>query len=142
MKDWKRLSHVKWDCKYHVIFVPKYRKKQFYGSLRKEIGGILRELFEHRQTEVLEGHAMPDHLHMVVSIPPKYSIAEVIGYVKGKSAIRIHRDFLGKRRNFTGFHFWGRGYCISTVGLNEKMILEYVRNQEALEKQEEQLRLF
>ena len=142
MKDWEKLTHVRWDCKYHLVFVPKYRKRRFYGPLRKDIGGILRELFKQKESKVLEGYAMPDHIHLCVSIPPKFSISHVVGYVKGKSAIQIHRRFLGKERNFTGFHFWGRGFCASTVGLDEKMIREYIRNQEEHEKREEQLNLF
>ena len=142
MKDWQTLSHVKWDCKFHIVIVPKYRKKVIYGQLRKEMGAILRELFRQKGVEVVEGHAMVDHVHICVQIPPKHSVASVLGFVKGKSAIQIHRKFLGRNRNFTGYHFWSRGYCVSTVGLDEEMIREYIRNQEVEERREEQLGLF
>jgi putative transposase len=117
--------------------VPKYRKRLIYGRLKKEIGPVLRELFRQKGVEVLEGYAMADHVHVCVSIPPKLSVAEVIGFVKGKSAIQIHRRFLGRKQNFTGFHFWSRGYCVSTVGRDEKTIREYIKNQEAEERREE-----
>src|ERR1700761_1139924 len=130
MKDYQSLSHVRWDCKYHVVLVPKYRKKVIYGQLRREMGVILRELFRQKGAEVVEGHAMMDHVHICVSIPPKHSISSLLGFVKGKSAIQIHRQYFGKNKNFTGFHFWSRGYCVSTVGLDEEMIKAYIRNQE------------
>jgi putative transposase len=141
MRDWQGQSHVKWYCKYHVVFVPKYRRRSIYGSLRRQIGGILRELCQQHGVEIVEGHAMPDHIHLCLSIPPKYSVAHTIGFLKGKSAIRIHRQFLGQKRNFTGLHFWARGYCVSTVGLDEAKIRAYIRNQEEEEKRQEQLRL-
>ena len=128
--------------RYHVVIVPKYRKKQFYGQLRKEVGTILRELFRQKGVEVIEGHAMPDHIHLCLRIPPKISISSVLGFVKGKSAIIIHRRFLGKNRNFTGLHFWSRGYFVSSVGLDEEMIKSYIRNQEKVEKRDEQLSFF
>ena len=142
MNNYSKLSHVMWDCKYHVVIVPKYRKKVFFGQLRKEIGTILRELFRQKGVEVLEGHAMPDHIHFCVSIPPKISISSVLGFVKGKSAITIHRRFLGKDKNFTGLHFWSRGYFVSSVGLDEKMIKSYIRNQEKIERRDEQLSFY
>jgi len=141
MKDYQSLSHVRWDCKYHVVIVPKYRKKTIFGQLRKEIGSVLRELFRHKGAEVVEGHAMLDHIHLCVSIPPKHSISSIMGYVKGKSAIQIHRKFFHRNKNFTGFHFWSRGYCVSTVGLDEKMIREYIRNQESEERREETVQM-
>ena len=141
MREWKRQSHVKWYRKYHIVFSPKYRKKAMYGSLRKGVGRILRELCKQTGVELVEGHAMSDHVHVCLSIPPKYSVANTVGFLKGKSAIRIHREYLGKRRNFTGFHFWARGYCVSTVGLDEDVIREYIRNQEEEEKRQEQLNL-
>ena len=122
MREWKSQSHVKWYCKYHIVFSPKYRKKAMYGSLRKGVGRILRELCKQTGVELVEGHAMSDHVHVCLSIPPKYSVANTVGFLKGKSAIRIHREYLGRRRNFTGFHFWARGYCVSTVGLDEAVI--------------------
>ena len=131
MKDWKSLSHVRWDCKYHVVFIPKYRKRVMYGSLRSKIGDIVRDLCRQRGLELLEGHAMPDHIHLCLSIPPKYSVAHSIGFLKGKSAVRIHRAMGNKR--VTGLHFWSAGYCVSTVGLDESIIKAYIRNQEKFE---------
>ncbi len=141
MREWQSLSHVRWYCRYHVVFVPKYRKRAIFGSLRKAIGGILRQLCEQEGVELVEGHAMPDHVHLCLSIPPKYSVANTVGFLKGKAAIRIHREFLGRERNFTGYHFWARGYCVSTLGLDEQVIREYIRNQEEDEKRQEQLAL-
>jgi putative transposase len=108
MREWRRQSHVKWYCRYHVVIVPKYRQKAIFGKLRKDIGRILRELCEQFEIELIEGHAMPDHMHLCLSIPPKYSVATAVGRLKGKSAIRIHREYLGRKRNFTGFHFWSK----------------------------------
>ena len=116
MREWKSQSHVKWYCKYHIVFSPKYRKKAMFGSLRKGVGKILRELCNQSGVELVEGHAMSDHVHLCLSIPPKYSVANTVGFLKGKSAIRIHREYLGRTRNFTGFHFWARGYCVSNGG--------------------------
>jgi putative transposase len=141
MREWQSLSHVRWYCRYHVVFCPKYRKRVIFGQLRARIGGILRKLCEQEKIELVEGHAMPDHVHLCLSVPPKFSLANTIGFIKGKSAIRIHRELLGRERNFTGFHFWARGYCVSTVGLDEEMIREYIRNQEEEEKRQEQLTL-
>ena len=129
MHEWESLSHVKWECKYHVVIVPKYRRKVIYGQWRKAIGTILRELGRQRGVELLEGHLMSDHVHMCLSVPPKYSIAHTIGFVKGKSAVRIHRQLLHERR-MTGLHFWACGYCVSTVGLDEAAIRRYIREQE------------
>ena len=139
MREWQSQSHVKWYCRYHVVFTPKYRKRAIFGSIRKGIGKILRELCEQENVELVEGHALADHVHLCLSIPPKYSVANTIGFLKGKSAIRIHREYLGKKQNFTGFHFWARGYCVSTVGLDEEVIRAYIRNQEEGEKRQEQL---
>ena len=141
MREWQSQAHVKHYCKYHVVFVPKYRKKSIYGVLRKDIGGILRELCRQHKVELLEGKALRDHIHMLLMIPPKFSVANTIGFLKGKSAIRIFRDYLQVKRNFTGRHFWARGYCVSTVGLDEQMIREYIKNQELEEKRQEQMRL-
>ena len=141
MRDWQSQSHVRWYCKYHVVFVPKYRRRAIYGSLRRQIGGILRELCRQAGIELVEGHAMADHMHLCLSIPPKFSVANTIGFLKGKSAIRIHRQFLGQKRNFGGLHFWTKGYCVSTVGLDEQMVRQYIRNQEAEEKRFEQIQL-
>ena len=141
MREWQSLSHVKWYCRYHVVFVPKYRKKAIFGQLRKDIGKILRELCQQEGVELVEGHAMSDHVHLCLSIPPKHSVAQTVGFLKGKSAIRIHRQYLGRNRNFSGFHFWARGYCVSTVGLDEQMVRDYIRNQEEDDKRQEQLPL-
>ncbi len=129
MHEWQSLSHVKWECKYHVVITPKYRRKVFFGRMRKQVGQILRELCRQRDVELLEGHAMSDHIHMVLSIPPKFSVANTVGFLKGKSAVRIHRELLRERR-MTGLHFWSAGYCVSTVGLNEETIRRYVREQD------------
>ena len=138
MHDWQSQSHVRWDCKYHVVIVPKYRHKVFYGKLRKKVGQILRDLCRQRGIELIEGRAMPDHIHMCVSIPPKYSVAYTLGFLKGKSAIRIHRELRGERR-VTGLHFWAVGYCVSTVGLDEETIKQYIREQDKLESGQETL---
>jgi len=135
MHEWQSLSHVRWDCKYHVVIIPKYRKRSLYGELRKRVGEVIRELCRQRGIEMVEGHLMPDHIHMCLSIPPKYSVAFAIGFIKGKSAVRIHRQLLGNKR-VTGLHFWSRGYCVSTVGLDEETIRKYIREQEALEKRQ------
>ena len=129
MQEWHSLSHVKWECKYHVVFIPKYRRKVLYGKLRRQVGAILRDLCIQKEVELLEGHAMSDHIHVVLRIPPKYSVAYTIGFLKGKSAVRIHRELL-KERRVTGLHFWATGYCVSTVGLDEEKVRQYVRDQE------------
>ena len=132
MKDWRSQAHVKWDCKYHVVIVPKYRQKKFFGSRRGKIGEILRQLCRQKGIELVEGHAMPDHIHMCLSIPPKYSVSHTIGFLKGKGAVRVHRELMGHRR-MTGLHFWATGYCVSTVGLDEERVRKYIREQEQLE---------
>ena len=137
MKDWRSIAHTKWECKYHIVFVPKYRQKVLYGKRRKRVGEILRDLCRQKGVELLEGHAMIDHVHLCLSIPPKYSVAMVIGYLKGKSAIRIHRELLGRNKGFTNQHFWVRGYCVSTVGLDEERIRAYIVNQDKLEKHQQ-----
>ena len=129
MHQWQTQSHVKWECKYHVVFIPKYRRKTLYGRLRRKAGGILRDLCTQKGVELLEDHAMADHVHLLLSVPPKYSVAHVIGFLKGKSAVRIHREILNERR-MTGLHFWAIGYCVSTVGLDEERVRRYVRDQE------------
>jgi len=138
MHDWQSLSHVRWDCKFHIVIVPKYRKKALYGKFRKRVGEVLRDLCRQRGLEVLEGHLMPDHVHMCLRVPPKYSIAFVIGFLKGKSAVLIHRKLIGHRR-ITGMHFWARGYCVSTVGLDEETIRKYIREQEKIDNDQEEL---
>ena len=140
MHDWESQSHVKWDCKYHLVFIPKYRRKAIYGSLRQKIGRILRELCEQLGVELLEGHALADHVHLCVSIPPKYSVANTVGFLKGKSAVKIHRELLGERR-MTGLHFWARGYCVSTLGYDDEAVRRYVREQEAQDSGQDKLDL-
>ena len=137
MREWQSLAHVKWEFKYHVVIVPKYRKKVLFGRIRGEVGKIIRQLCRQKAVELIEGHACPDHIHLVLSVPPKFSIAMVVGYLKGKSAIHIHRQLQGVKKGFTGKSFWLRGYCVSTVGIDEEIIKAYVRNQEELEQQEE-----
>ena len=141
MKDWQSQAHVKWECKYHVVIVPKYRKKVLYGRIRRKVGEIIRELCQQRGIELLEGKAMPDHVHMLLSVPPKYSIAHTIGYLKGKSAIRIHRNVLKTKGTLFGRNFWSRSYCVSTVGWDEEGIRKYIRDQEKLQKEQELLGL-
>ena len=141
MDDYDNLSHSVWDCKYHVVFIPKYRKKALYGELRRQMGDMFRVLAAQKGSQVLEGHLMPDHVHMLISIPPKYSVAQVIGYIKGKSTIHVARTFFDRKRNFVGQHFWARGYFVSTVGRDEQAIREYIRSQETEDKRQDQLRL-
>ena len=135
------LSHTKWECKYHVVFIPKYRRKAIYGGIRRHLGQILRRLAEQRESRIEEGHLMPDHVHMMISIPPKYAVAQVVGYIKGKSAIHVARTYFDQKRNYVGHHFWARGYFVSTVGRDEVAIREYIRKQEAEDQRVEQLRL-
>ena len=141
MTHYRSLNHTKWTCQYHVVFIPKYRKKAIYGSLRRYLGEVLRRLAQQRESAVEEGHLLADHVHMMLSIPPKYSVAQVIGYIKGKSAIHIARNFSESRRNYVGQHFWARGYFVSTVGRDEKVIREYIRRQELEDRRQDQLRL-
>lgn len=140
--DEGRLSHTKWECKYHVVFIPKNRRKALYGELRRDLGVVFRELARQRESEIEEGHLMPDHVHMMISIPPKYSVSQVVGYVKGKSAIHVARVYGGKRRNFVGQNFWARGFFVSTVGRDEEMIRRYIRHQEAEDRRIDQLQLW
>jgi putative transposase len=142
MKEFQSLSHTKWDCKYHVVFIPKRRKKKIFGALRKHLGEVLHELARQKESKILEGHLQPDHVHMCISIPPKYAVSNVVGYIKGKSAISIARNFMGRKKNFTGENFWARGYFVSTVGLDEDVVRRYIRDQEAQEERLEQLNVF
>ena len=141
MTDYRSLNHTRWTCQYHVVFIPKYRKKVIYGELRPHLGEVLRRLAQRRESEVEEGHLMVDHVHLMLSIPPKYSVAQVVGYIKGKSAIHIARHFAGRPRNYVGQHFWARGYFVSTVGRDEQTIRAYIRDQEHEDRRQEQLRL-
>jgi len=141
MKAYQKLSHTCWDCKYHVVYIPKRRKKRIFGQLRRHLGGIFHELAAQRSCEIVEGHLMPDHVHICISIPPKYSVSSIVGYLKGKSAITIARRFGGRKRNFTGEVFWARGYFVSTVGLDEAMVRAYIRNQEREDARYDQMKL-
>jgi len=136
------LSHTKWECKYHIVFIPKYRKKALYGALRQQLGDLLMQLAMQRESRIEEGHLMRDHVHMLVSIPPKYSVSQVVGYLKGKSAIHIARTFMGKPRNFTGESFWARGYFVSTVGRDEQQIREYIKKQDQEDQRIDQQTMF
>lgn len=142
MDDYESLSHTKWDCKYHVVFIPKCRRKKLYGQLRRHLGEVFKRLAAQKESRVEEGHLMPDHVHMLLSIPPKYAVSQVVGFIKGKSAIHIARVYGENRRNFVGQHFWARGYFVTTVGMDEKAIREYIRKQEDEDKRLEQLNLW
>jgi len=136
------LAHTSWECKYHVVFIPKYRRKALYRELRPHLGETFRELARRRESEVVEGRLMVDHVHMLMSIPPKWSVSQVMGFIKGKSAIHIARTFMGRRQNFTGQHFWARGYWVSTVGKDERAVREYIQNQEKEDQRLDQLEMF
>ena len=142
MDEFESLSHTKWECKYHVVFIPKCRRRTLYGELRQHLGEVFKELAKQKESRVEEGHLMPDHVHMMLSIPPKYSVAQIVGYIKGKSAIHLARVYGEKKRNFVGQHFWARGYFVSTVGRDETAIREYIRNQEKLDEKLEQMKLW
>ena len=142
MNEYESLSHTKWECKYHVVFIPKFRRKALFGELRKHIAPYFRTLAEQKECLIEDGHTQSDHVHMLISIPPKYSVAQVIGYIKGKSAIHVARTYLGKVQNFVGQNFWARGYFVSTVGRDEAVVREYIRNQEQEDRRLDQLRLW
>lgn len=131
---YQSLSHSKWDCKYHIVFTPKYRRKVMFGEIRKFLGPIFHELARQKECRIVEGHLMPDHVHMCIEIPPKYAVSSVIGFLKGKSAIAIARQFRGKQRNFSGENFWARGYAVSTVGFELEAVRRYIREQEIADK--------
>lgn len=141
MKVYESLRHTTWECKYHVVFIPKCRRKVLYGQLRQEHGVVFRALAVERESEIIEGYLMPDHVHMMISVPPKYSVAQVIGYMKGKSAIHIARVYAGRRKNFVGQNFWARGYWVSTVGKDEAAVRRYIQEQEKEDKRLEQMNL-
>lgn len=142
MDKYKSLSHSKWECKYHVVFIPKCRRKVLYQQLRPHLGEVFRDLARRKESEIEEGHLMADHVHMLISIPPKYAVAQVVGFIKGKSAIHLAREFGERKRNFTGQHFWARGYFVTTVGRDEAVIREYIKNQELEDQRQDQLRLW
>ena len=130
---YQSLAHSKWDCKYHLVIIPKRRRKVLYGQIRKSLGHIFHALAKQKESNIVEGHIMPDHVHMCIEIPPKYAVASVIGFIKGKSAIAIARQFSGKNRNFAGEHFWARGYAVSTIGFEIEEIRKYIKDQEEVE---------
>src|ERR1700694_4986768 len=142
MDKYESLSHTKWECKYHVVFIPKCRRRTLYEQLRQHLGEVFRELARQKESRVEEGHLMPDHVHMMLAIPPKYAVSQVVGYMKGKSAIHLARVYGERKRNFVGQHFWARGYFVSTVGRDEAMIREYIRNQEKADEKLEQIKLW
>jgi putative transposase len=141
METYETLKHTKRECKYHVVFIPKCRKKVLYGHIRRELGRVIRELAGQKECQVEEGHLMADHVHMMISIPPKYSVAQVMGYIKGKTAIHIARVYAGRRKSFVGQQFWARGYWVSTVGRDEEAVRRYSKEQEKEDQRLDQLSL-
>lgn len=142
MDESQFLNHSRWDCKYHVVFIPKRRRKVLYGELRQHLGAIFRALAQQKESRIDEGHMMRDHVHMMIAIPPKYAVSQVVGFIKGKSAIHVARVYGERRRNFVGQHFWARGFYVSTVGRDEATIRAYIRQQEQEEERLEQLNLW
>lgn len=142
MDDAESLSHARWECKYHVVFIPKYRRKALYVELRRHLGEVFRSLAERKESRIEEGHLLPDHVHMLISIPPKYAVSQVIGFIKGKSAIHLARVYGERKRNFTGQHFWARGYFGSTVGRDENLVREYIKKQEEEDRRLDQMKLW
>ena len=141
MQIYESLKHTTWECKYHVVFIPKCRRKALYAQLRRDLGPVFRDLAEQKECKVEEGHLMTDHVHMLLSVPPKYSVSSVMGFIKGKRAIHIARVYAGRRRNFGGQHFWARGYWVSTVGKNEAAVRRYNQEQEKEDQRLEQLEI-
>jgi putative transposase len=142
MDEYESLSHTKWECKYHVVFIPKCRRKTLFGQLRLHLGEVFHRLAAQKESRIEEGHLQPDHVHMLISIPPKYAVSQVVGFIKGKSAIYVARVYGDKKRNFVGQSFWARGFFVSTVGRDETVIREYIKNQEAEDNRLEQLNLW
>jgi len=142
MHEYERLPHTLWECKYHVVFIPQYRRKVLFDARRKELGAVFRELARQKDCRSEEGHLQPDQVHRLLSIPPQYSVAGIVGSRKGKSALHIARTYRGRSRNFLGESFWARGYFVSTVGRDERTIREYIRNQEQEDIRLDQLKLF
>lgn len=141
MDEKQNVSHTKWECKYHVVWIPKYRKKKLFTGLRNELGAVFHALAEQKECKILEGHLRPDHAHILLSVPPKLAVSSVVGFIKGKSAIYIARNFVGKRRNFVGENFWARGFYVTTVGLDEEVVRNYIKHQEKEDQRIEQLQL-
>lgn len=141
MKQFKTLSHTKWDCKYHVVWIPKYRRRSIYGVRKRIVVNSIKRWAEARDVEIVEGHAMKDHIHLCLSIPPKYSVSSIVGLLKGKSASEVMSYGKKAKRLSRGRSFWARGYCVSTVGLNEEVIKKYIRDQELEDQRQEKLKL-
>ena len=141
MDQYESISHTNWECKYHVVFIPKCRRRTLYAHLRRHLGEVFRRLAEQKESRIEEGHLLPDHVHMLITIPPKYAVSQVIGYIKGKSAIHLARVYGENQRNFVGQHFWARGYFVSTVGRDEATIRAYIRHQEQEDQRYDQLNL-
>ena len=139
--EYKSLTHSKWYCRYHIVWIPKYRRKKLFNDLRRELIPVLKELAKRRDSEIIEGKMLADHVHILLSVPPKRSVSDVVGFMKGKSAIEVAR-ILGRKRNYSGQHFWARGYFVSTVGIEEATVQEYIRNQEEEDRRVDQLELF
>ena len=142
MDNGESLSHTKWECKYHVVFIPKCRRKTLYVELRRYLGEVFRKLAEQKQSRIEEGHLLADHVHMLIAIPPKYAVSQVIGFIKGKSAIHLARAYGERKRSFVGQHFWARGFFVSTVGRDEKVIRDYIQKQAAEDKRLDQMNLW
>lgn len=142
MDNGSKLSHSKWECKYHVVFIPKCRRRTLYEQLRRYLGELFRQLAVQKESRIEEGHLMPDHVHMMISIPPKYAVSQVVGYIKGKSAIHLARVYGERKRNFVGQHFWARGFFVSTVGRDEVVIRAYIRHQEQGDQRLDQINLW
>ena len=142
MREIQSLNHTVWECKYPVVWIPKYRKKSLYKELRRYLGSIFKELARQKECKIEEGHLISDHVHVLISIPPKYSVGQIVGYLKGKSAISIARTYMGRKRNFVGQKFWARGYHVSTVGRDEQVVRDYIRRQEKEDHRIDQLDIF
>jgi putative transposase len=136
------LNHSVWDCKYHVVFIPKCRRRTLYGELRRHLDDVFRQLAQQKESRIEERHLLADHVHMLIAIPPKYAVAQVVGFIKGKSAIHLARVYGERKRNFVGQHFWARGYFVSTVGRDERVIREYIQRQEQEDARLDQLNLW
>lgn len=139
MEDYQKLSHTTWQCKYHIVFIPKCRRKRLYGVVKKELGGVFHRLAEHKACKIEEGHIMPDHVHMLIAIPPKYAVSAVMGYIKGKSAIHVARHFMKRERNYVGQRLWARGFFVDSVGRDTEVIRRYIREQEQEDQRLDQL---
>lgn len=142
MKDNFTLSHCTWYCKYHIVFTPKFRKKQLFGLLKVQLKDVFHRLAQQKECKIEEGYIMNDHVHMVIAIPPKHSVAHIVGFIKGKSSIWIAQNVSNRKQNFVGHRFWARGYFASTIGADEKTVKNYVQNQESEDKRHDQLSLF